>query len=203
MRRQARSGKRGHVYLVEGAGLYKIGSSNDPALRLSSLRAGSPVPLRLVCEISTEQHRVVESRLHEHFTDKCQRSDDMGREWFRLSPDDVAWIENAATWQRHDAGECAENIRHLTDEIVRLRDALEPAAGDGNGIENSTSPDSKTLLNPTQAAKIIGVSRPGFVKMYKRKEIKAEVVVGRQAFFAPAAVRALIKKRNGKKGSKK
>ena len=62
---------------------------------------------------------------------------------------------------------------------------------------------SKTLLNPTQAAEILGVSRPGFVKMVKRGDIRAEVVSGRFALFTAAAVRALAKKRNGKKGGKK
>jgi hypothetical protein len=58
---------------------------------------------------------------------------------------------------------------------------------------------SQTLLTPSQAAKILGVTRPGFVRMYKRGDIEPELVAGRQSFFALRAVNALKKARNGKK----
>jgi len=65
---------------------------------------------------------------------------------------------------------------------------------------------SKTLLNPEQAAAILGVTRPGFVKMYKRGDIEAEIIVGRQAFFTPQAVAGLKRNRaksgNGENGSR-
>jgi len=64
----------------------------------------------------------------------------------------------------------------------------------------------QTLLNPEQAAAILGVTRPGFVKMYKRGAIPAEVVVGRQAFFTTSAVKTLArcrKKAAMKNGAKK
>lgn len=62
---------------------------------------------------------------------------------------------------------------------------------------------SKTLLNPEQSAAILGVTRPGFVKMFERGDIKAEITVGRQAFFSPESVKALKKTRAAKKNGKK
>lgn len=55
---------------------------------------------------------------------------------------------------------------------------------------------SQTLLNPEQSARVIGVTRPGFVKMHKRGDIKAEITAGRQVFFTVKAVKALKKKRD-------
>jgi hypothetical protein len=61
---------------------------------------------------------------------------------------------------------------------------------------------ARTLLNPSQAAKVIGVSRPGFLKMVERGDIEPEMTVGRQDFFTPQSVRGLKRRRDNKNGRK-
>ena len=58
---------------------------------------------------------------------------------------------------------------------------------------------SKSLLNARECAEILDVTRQGFIKMIDRGDIKPELVVGRQKFFARRAVKALERKRNGRK----
>lgn len=62
---------------------------------------------------------------------------------------------------------------------------------------------SKPLLNPQQCAEILGVTRPGFVKMFKRGDIKSEIEVGRQAFFTKRSVGVLKRKLDQKNGKRK
>ncbi len=48
----------GYIYLIRGAGLYKIGASAQPARkRLVNLQTGSPVPLTVVYEYPNLESR--------------------------------------------------------------------------------------------------------------------------------------------------
>lgn len=172
------------VYVIEGAGLYKIGASSSSAKkRLVALMTGSPVPLNIVCEIPEPAYFALESALHRKFREKRSH-----REWFRLSVGDVEWIKSIATgldWRLH--------LLSLPNPAKDEESVSALPLGDG----------PRVLLNFRQSAAILGVTRPGFVKMFERGDIQPEVTVGRQAFFSPEAVKALKKLRNAKKNGKK
>lgn len=85
--------KRGWIYVVSGAGLYKIGRTSTPrgaAGRLSSLQGSSPVPLTLEMSFEVELCYVTERMLHDRFKHKAVSG--VGREWFALDSTDLEWI---------------------------------------------------------------------------------------------------------------
>ena len=98
---------KGSTYLIEGAGIYKIGKASNIKSRLSGMATGSPVPLTLIAVASGGCR--LEARLHLLFA----HVHDHG-EWFRLSDDQVATCiklmdtarlpaSRAETWQAIDA----------------------------------------------------------------------------------------------------
>lgn len=98
---------KGSVYLVEGAGLHKIGKATNVKSRLSSMAGGSPMPLTLIavadggCRLEARLHLLF-SHVHSH------------GEWFRLTEDQVKTciklmgtsrlpVSRSETWQAIDA----------------------------------------------------------------------------------------------------
>lgn len=75
----------GWAYLVECAGLVKIGSAKDVKKRLQSLRTGCPRPLHLLGTLPGG--RAVEMRLHAAFDHRRVHG-----EWFALTPQDLVNI---------------------------------------------------------------------------------------------------------------
>lgn len=69
------------IYLLEGAGLHKIGSSHEPARRLATLQTGSPVVLELVAAWPGDDRG--ERALHALFSDRRAHG-----EWFRFHVDE-------------------------------------------------------------------------------------------------------------------
>jgi Meiotically Up-regulated Gene 113 (MUG113) protein len=79
------------VYIVEGAGVFKIGATKAYAeQRLLSLQSASPVPLRLIHQIPTASPFRLERYLHAHFKGKRTL-----REWFALSEEDLDWLRTS------------------------------------------------------------------------------------------------------------
>ncbi len=84
-----------HLYLIaaRGIGLYKIGTSNDPARRLSTLQLGAPYYLDLLATSPTLDRanaRAGESHLHHRLAPF--RFDGPGREWYGLDGEQVEEI---------------------------------------------------------------------------------------------------------------
>lgn len=77
----------GYVYLLHGAGSYKIGRAKDPTRRAETLKIQLPFEVELLCAVFDEDHKRLEAELHERFSAKR-----MNGEWFDLSPEDVAYI---------------------------------------------------------------------------------------------------------------
>jgi hypothetical protein len=72
----------GFVYVIEGAGLYKIGFSATPRRRLAGLQSSSPVELRLVGVI--EGTRSDEAQWHYLLRERRRHG-----EWFDLTEEEV------------------------------------------------------------------------------------------------------------------
>lgn len=81
----------GHIYIIEAPnGLYKIGlTTTSVDKRVYNLNAMSPVPLKLVHSIASDQVRKAESRIHKRFSDKRTHG-----EWFELTQDDLDWLKS-------------------------------------------------------------------------------------------------------------
>jgi predicted GIY-YIG superfamily endonuclease len=73
------------VYIVECAGVYKIGTTTDMHKRMSALQAGCPHPIHICLKMLG--HHPVEAILHEEYRDKRSHG-----EWFRLDENDLASI---------------------------------------------------------------------------------------------------------------
>lgn len=117
--------KRG-VYLVEGAGLLKIGFARDVADRLAALQLGSPVPLRVVAYVPGEA-RKLERWLHLRYK-HCR----MHGEWFEPGPELEMFaagylphvLEEFEQEQRAIEYEAFElDVRRRTAEIISRRNA--------------------------------------------------------------------------------
>ncbi len=79
----------GSVYLIRAEnGLYKIGKAVNVAVRLQSLAAAIPMKWEMVHSFRAANHSTAEWRLHKRFADKREVG-----EWFRLSREDVAYIQ--------------------------------------------------------------------------------------------------------------
>ena len=78
----------GYVYLIRAEnGLYKIGKAKNVNARMKPFRVDFPMKWELIHTIKSNDYGAAEGGLHKTFADKR----DVG-EWFRLSPDDVAFI---------------------------------------------------------------------------------------------------------------
>jgi DNA-binding XRE family transcriptional regulator len=85
--------REGFIYLIRAEnGLVKIGATDKPRARLSTLSSGSPVPLELLHTIATNDMPWLEANLHRRFKEKRARG-----EWFRLTEEDLALL---LAWKR-------------------------------------------------------------------------------------------------------
>lgn len=89
--RLAEGGKRtpspGHVYIVEGNGLYKIGRTTRLTKRIKHFSTLFPFPITLVTTIPTDDPVALEKRLHQRFSELRRTG-----EWFALSETDLSYI---------------------------------------------------------------------------------------------------------------
>lgn len=79
---------KGFVYILDGGnGLYKIGMSKTPKIRIRTLGVCLPFDLVTVCLIGSDDYITLEQELHDVFASKRVRG-----EWFRLNNDDLEWL---------------------------------------------------------------------------------------------------------------
>jgi hypothetical protein len=83
-----RSAKPGHVYLVECAGLYKIGKSKQPATRLGRFATMWIKPTSVVAVGRCDDMVFTESQLHKTYAQKRVHG-----EWFALDSADIESIK--------------------------------------------------------------------------------------------------------------
>jgi len=75
----------GYIYFLQGEnGLVKIGRSKDYKRRLENLRTMSPVNIKLLFTIKTDDMAKLEKDLHNRFQEKRVKG-----EWFRLSGQEI------------------------------------------------------------------------------------------------------------------
>jgi hypothetical protein len=84
----------GSVYVAEGAGCYKIGSSRAVKKRLDALERAQPFALKVVCVIETDDMLELERRLHELYRRSGKQ---IKGEWFSLVPADTIALKALAT----------------------------------------------------------------------------------------------------------
>lgn len=78
----------GFVYVLRSQdGLYKIGKSIDPDVRIKSLGVVLPFAITPLHIIPSQDYIAAEKRLHERFAQKRQRG-----EWFDLDEQDLSWL---------------------------------------------------------------------------------------------------------------
>lgn len=80
--------KEGYVYVVECAGVFKIGCSICPDTRLKGLQL--PYPAVYIFKIHTDDMYRLENRLQKMFEDKH-----VNGEWFKLTEEDLKKIRRA------------------------------------------------------------------------------------------------------------
>ena len=85
--------KPSNVYLIQGAGLTKIGISSNVISRFKKLTTSSPVPITLLYQVATTTARTVEKRLHAKYAEHISHG-----EWFKLDQDQIkeitAYLDN-------------------------------------------------------------------------------------------------------------
>ena len=77
----------GWIYVIEGAGLYKIGRAIEPEKRLSDMKIGSPVPLEIIHVIRTLRAISAEAHIHRQY-EECRHHG----EWFQLGDNELKTI---------------------------------------------------------------------------------------------------------------
>lgn len=87
-----------HVYLIESAGLVKIGRAGNPQRRLRQLAAINASPVELLHQIATDNASWLESYLHALYAALRVRG-----EWFKLSEDDLARLKGVERMDRPEA----------------------------------------------------------------------------------------------------
>lgn len=85
------------VYLMEAAGLVKIGKAHNPKKRLRQLQ-NCPVQVQLLHQIETDCMSWLESYLHSLYA-TCR----VQGEWFRLSASDIARLKSIERMDRPEA----------------------------------------------------------------------------------------------------
>ena len=89
-KRPPEKGKKGYVYVIDAQnGMYKIGLSKIPKIRLDMLSVSLPFDLKLALLIDCQDMDKVENDLHEFYKDKRQKG-----EWFQLTEKDLIDIRN-------------------------------------------------------------------------------------------------------------
>lgn len=86
MPRPRRAAKHSVVYFVRSANAIKIGVTTDLGKRIASIQTSTPYPVELIAAIPGD--KALESELHATFANHRTSG-----EWFRLSPDIVAWLQ--------------------------------------------------------------------------------------------------------------
>lgn len=110
----------GCVYIVEAAGLYKIGCAKDLDRRLMQLRTAAPY-LKVIHAIPCVAYREVEAHLHAVFSYKREAG-----EWFSLNDRDLDFIASI-DWARFPAEiEARRNLEDLYRRIMKQVYALAP-----------------------------------------------------------------------------
>lgn len=77
----------GFVYLIFCMGYYKIGCAKSVQRRMKQFQEFLPEEIKIIHTIPTNDMHFAEARLHQRFDSKRVRG-----EWFRLTPEDVAFI---------------------------------------------------------------------------------------------------------------
>lgn len=81
--------RKGFVYLIQSpTGAYKIGRTVDPGDRLKTFAVKLPFEVEFLVLLGTDDMYKLEAKLHRKF--KKQR---INGEWFRLSHDDIKYIQ--------------------------------------------------------------------------------------------------------------
>ena len=81
--------RSGFVYVLRGAGYYKIGLSKNVDRRMEQIEPKLPFETELLCTIATDDMHRLESELHKRFADKRASG-----EWFQLTENDVEYIKS-------------------------------------------------------------------------------------------------------------
>lgn len=79
---------KGHIYVIQKDGYYKIGRTIRLERRLKELSALSPTPLNLICTIPSDDLLTDEENTHAKFDSKR-----VSNEWFELTAQDVTWLK--------------------------------------------------------------------------------------------------------------
>ena len=78
----------GYVYILQADnGLYKIGKTKTPRIRIALIRTASPVSIEIYQVFKSTEYHKAERRLHSLF-DHCRERG----EWFRLGPNELETI---------------------------------------------------------------------------------------------------------------
>lgn len=74
------------IYVIECAGLFKIGLAKNLSVRLATFETGNPLPLKTFAfrRVPAISATLVESWLHQHFAKSRLRG-----EWFALNPAEI------------------------------------------------------------------------------------------------------------------
>lgn len=112
----------GHVYVIHGAGRYKIGrTASSVQRRLLALQCASPVPLTLICAIKTRNAPSLEKQLHIRFAHLQDAT--AGREWFHLSESDVNYLAGLSI--PSNTQEPEKTLSEVSDLVLRVTPQLE------------------------------------------------------------------------------
>lgn len=86
----------GYVYLFKCGTLFKIGTSKDPASRLSAINRNIPPngdKVLSFMKFKVKSPKKAEKYLHDQLDSKRLQGDTGGVEWFALSVADIDWIK--------------------------------------------------------------------------------------------------------------
>lgn len=84
---QPRIARPGYIYVIRCQQYFKIGQTEKPKDRLSSVQINNPFPVKLVLTLWTEDMDATEDQLHSRFSAYHERG-----EWFLLPIDAVVWL---------------------------------------------------------------------------------------------------------------
>lgn len=87
--------RRGYVYVLHSAGVYKIGHSKEVNHRLSEIAPVMPYPVEIYLTIATEDRFILERDLHRRFANKR-----LNGEWFDLGAAELKYIESLSMQAR-------------------------------------------------------------------------------------------------------
>ena len=103
-----------NIYLISGYDeygeiIYKIGISKNVKTRLNQIKTGNPFAEIVNIYVTENFTHSIESNLHRKFEDKRVKDDNSaGKEWFYLTPEDVAEFTNLCQYY-YDMFDIVEN----------------------------------------------------------------------------------------------